>query len=236
MNIKDAIKKIKKCLALAGSSNPHEAAAAIRQAEALMREFSVTDQDVSLASVSESEAVGKTVPLVKWECMLSALVARAFGCEIFTKKHYRLRYGAPYKRERLFIFVGVGAASEVAAYAYDVLSSQCAKGRRAHIALQPKSCKPKTKTARGDLFAEGWCAGVHDKLMAFAATEKDIALIEKYMQSRYPDMQASKAQSRVTGKNVRQSDFSRGVEACEAASLERGVGTAAPLVLLGAAV
>ena len=39
MNRDDALKKIKKCLALSRSANEHEAAAALRQAQALMRDL-----------------------------------------------------------------------------------------------------------------------------------------------------------------------------------------------------
>ena len=40
-----ALAKIKKCLALAASPNPHEAAAATRQAQKLMAEYGLTETD-----------------------------------------------------------------------------------------------------------------------------------------------------------------------------------------------
>ena len=40
------IRKIKHCLALAQSANENEAATALRQAQALMREHRLTDMDV----------------------------------------------------------------------------------------------------------------------------------------------------------------------------------------------
>lgn len=49
MDKKAAIEKIRKCLALAKSANEHEAAAALRQAQALMRKYGVEDGDILMA-------------------------------------------------------------------------------------------------------------------------------------------------------------------------------------------
>ena len=43
------IRKIKRCLALSASSNETEAATAMRQAQALMREYRLTELDVQLS-------------------------------------------------------------------------------------------------------------------------------------------------------------------------------------------
>lgn len=53
MDKNTAIDKIKKCLALSKSDNPHEAAAALRQAQKLMALYKVDALDVSLADVTE---------------------------------------------------------------------------------------------------------------------------------------------------------------------------------------
>ena len=155
MNRDDALQKIKKCLALASSSNPHEAAVAMRQAQKLMQQFGLSEVDVTLADVAESTALAKTVDLVQWEAVLSSMVAQAFGCHAYTSQRRKLSQTLTYRRERVYVFVGVGAAAEVASYAYDVLSRQCAKDRRAHIATQPKTCKPKTKIRIYQNYAKG---------------------------------------------------------------------------------
>ena len=51
-----AIRKIKHCLALAQSANENEAATALRQAQALMREYRLTEMDVKLSDVGEVES------------------------------------------------------------------------------------------------------------------------------------------------------------------------------------
>ncbi len=50
------IRQIKRCLALSKSSNETEAATAMRQAQALMREYRLTEIDVRLSDVGEVES------------------------------------------------------------------------------------------------------------------------------------------------------------------------------------
>lgn len=51
------ISKIKKCLALAKSNNPHEAAAALRQARKMMTQYQINEADVLLSDIGEMTAV-----------------------------------------------------------------------------------------------------------------------------------------------------------------------------------
>ena len=55
MKNEKVLEKIKKCLRLAKSSNPHEAAAAMRQAQKLMEKYNLTERDVDLTDVEMSE-------------------------------------------------------------------------------------------------------------------------------------------------------------------------------------
>jgi len=228
-----ALSKIKKCLALAKSSNPHEAASAMRQAQKLMAEYSVTDIDVTLADVSEVGAVARHKAMTRWETNLSKMVSDAFGCHCFCRTGGVLTKSLNFVKKMEFIFVGVGSAPQVAGYAYDVLSRQCANDRLAHIRKQPNSCKPITKTARGDEFASGWVLGVIGLVESFSGTERDQQLIEQYMASRYPDMREVKVKDRAKGRNVSHSDRNQGYAAGKQSQLNRGVGGVAPQGLLG---
>lgn len=230
----EALRKIKKCLALAASSNPHEAAAAMRQAQKLMEQFGLTTTDVSLADVAESKHKAPSAPLVRWESTLAHLVAKAFGCDIYTTTSRMLVTSSfTYRTTRHFVFIGVGAAAEVAGYAFDVLARQCAKDRRAHISIQPKNCKPKTKAARGDIYAEGWVVGVSQKLETFACTEAQTALITQYISERHPNMREEKAKDRTTGKNIKEADFGLGYRAGKTANLHHGVAGGQQQALIG---
>jgi hypothetical protein len=223
MNRDDALKKIKKCLALAKSSNPHEAAAAMRQAQKLMAEHQVTEVDVGLADVAEATVKTQLKTATKWEGTLARMIADAFGCEYFGIKSRYLTHGLSMATKREYVFVGMGAASQVAAYAYDVLARQCGRDRLAHIQKQPKSCKPITKTARGDEFALGWVYGVHGLVERFAGAERNQALIGQYMATKYPDLTTTKIKSRAVGRNVRYADQAAGHSAGQKAQLNRGL-------------
>ncbi|GKT19761.1 DUF2786 domain-containing protein [Acidovorax sp. SUPP2522] len=219
----EALDKIRKCLALAASPEPHEAAAALRQAQKLMAQYGLTEMDVTLADVSEVRQPAQNAPMVRWELSLAWMVAQAFGCHTFTIQRPKFGNSLQVRQQRFYVFVGVGPAPEVAGYAFEVLTRQCARDRRRYIGLQSKNCKASTKVARGDLYAEGWLSGVQDKLYPLVGNERDIALTAQYMEQRHPDMQPADVGSRVKGRNVTDNDWHRGLQAGRAAELARGM-------------
>ncbi len=229
----EALEKVKKCLALAASSNPHEAAAAMRQTQKLMAQHGLDEQDVSLSDVAECAQDAYNLPHVRWESHLSNIVADAFGCVVHTGIRLSLKGHLHHKRVRTYTFTGVGPAAEVAGYAFTVLSRQCAKGRRAHIKQQPKNCKPKTKVARGDAYADGWVFGVAEKLEQFAAKPEHTQLVKAYLEKKYPNMGESKPKDRTAGKNVSYDDQWHGIQAGRKAELHTAVNGAAARPALG---
>lgn len=227
----EAIDKIKKCLALASSPEAHEAAAALRQAQKLMEQFNVNDLDISMADVCEASQRAKNVPIVRWETSLASMVATAFGCVHLTTVQPQLR-ASGWRNERRYVFIGVSPASEIAGYAFEVLADQCAKGRRLYMAAQSKNCKPKTKVARGDRYAEGWIVAIDGKLERFAGRAEDSQLIERYMEQKYPDLIEAKVKDRTTGRNISDSHWFAGHRDGQKANLNHGIGgRAAPQAL-----
>ena len=222
----EAIEKIKKCMALASSPEAHEAAAALRQAQKLMSQFELSELDVTLADVSEQSQRARNVVLVVWESALASMVASAFGCRRLTTTNLILKDGR-LKRERNFVFIGVDPSPEIAAYAFDVLSEKCAKGRRAHMSLQSKNCKPKTKVARGDKYAEGWIMAVADTLDTFAGREQDAELIERFMEQKYPQLKTVEAKDRTKGRNLSDNDWHAGHRDGKKVDLHHGLNAAA---------
>lgn len=218
-----ALAKIKKCLALGKSPNPNEAATAMRQAQKLMAEHLVTPDDVALADVTMKSCSTRMASTPTWEVMLARLICNAFGCEmIWTRDGGRLLTNRIAYTRRV-VFYGIANAPEIAGYAWDVLSRQCAKGRLAHIRKQPGRCKPITLSARGDQYAIGWVCGVREKLQAFAAPAPTL-LLEQYMNATWPNNTAGKGSDRTKGRNVSTNDFYKGARDGEAASLNHGVG------------
>jgi hypothetical protein len=232
MTSDQALAKIKKCLALAKSQNPHEAAAAMRQAQKLMAEHNLDEQEVSLADIAESGVAAISTANNLWESALSHAVANAFSCSIFSRVSWGgPRWGSPAKK-RQYVFIGVGAAAEVASYAYEVLSRQCAKARLEHVRKQPKTCKPITKTARGDQFALGWAIGVREMLDKFANSERNQELLESYMATKHADLKTVKPKDRSVGRNVRNDDIHQGVISGRSAKLQHAVNGGAQQGLL----
>jgi len=113
MDTNPIIEKIKKLLALANSSNEHEAALAASHAQRLLSEHNLAMADIEAAHRPEKAdkveaTVSKTLP--KWLRHLSAGVSTAFDCQAI--HHPALG--------RL-TFIGVGADVQIAAYTFTFL-------------------------------------------------------------------------------------------------------------------
>lgn len=108
------IEKIKKLLALANSSNEHEAALAASHAQRLLSEHNLAMADIE-SSVKPDKAdtveaqVSKTLP--KWVRHLSAGVSTAFDCR-----------SVHYPSTGKLTFIGVGADVQIAAYTFAYLN------------------------------------------------------------------------------------------------------------------
>lgn len=236
LNSDQAIAKIRKCLALSRSANEHEAAAALRQAQALMRQHGLSEDDARLSDVAEQVSRPRAPAINRWEAILASLIDDAFGTQHFNQHRVRL-LGLSVKRWREVVFIGVGAAPQVAAFAFDVLFRQCAKDRLMHIRRQPKACKPATLTARGDQFAIGWVLAVRQLVERYAGSSGDQLLIEQYKAAHYPDLSTVKPRDTRVGRNVRDADLEAGFSAGKAARLDKGLPGAAdtPLLTRGSA-
>ena len=137
------------------------------------------------------------------------------------------------RRTLKYVFIGIGPTAEVAAYAYEVLSRQCAKDRRAYIGKQPKNCKPKTKVARGDAYAEGWLSGISAKLEKFAAKPEHESVLLAHMKAKHPNLKTVTAKNRIAGKNVTGNERWHGHQDGRKANLNHAVGGAAGQPALG---
>ena len=171
------IRKIKRCLALSKSSNENEAATAMRQAQALMREYRLTELDVHLSDVGEVESgMARAKRRPTWDRHLSSIVATAFGCQTLAKQHWCRTASRVVDRA---LFVGVTPAPQIAMYAYETLLAKLALARREYVAQVRagvrRSCySPETA---GDHFALAWVSAVHHKIQDLVPQgEEDIAI------------------------------------------------------------
>ena len=152
------LKKIKKCLALAKSCNPNEAAAAMRQAKKLMEMHSVTETELELSRVTEfvAEAPNKSTPA--WTSSLIASIAKAFECKAVLSR----------TRGRTEIkFIGFDHGPEVAAFTLDILVRALVKARKNFLASYSRLSPPE-KRQKGKVFSEGWVVGIGAEVSRFS--------------------------------------------------------------------
>lgn len=214
------IAKIKKCLALAKSSNEHEAATALRQAQKLMAAYSLTELDVGASDIDEQDArSGASTKPVLWECALSGIVAETFGCEVFFA-------GSENSRPGVWRFVGIAPAPEIAKYAYSVLFRQLKRARSQHIKSVLKRCGPATRSRRADLFCEGWIQTATSKLGTFSGQDEKSELVVGYLAAKYQLNEIS-GRDRNQGRSLTErdrGDLDSGRRSGRNAELHRGVG------------
>lgn len=161
-----AIRKIKHCLALAQSANENEAATALRQAQALMREYRLTEMDVKLSDVGEVEsALFRAKRRPAWDQQLSIAVADAFSCTTLRRQTWCSARGQIIE---CATFVGVSPAQNIALYAYEALHTKLTQARKEYCSavrsgVHRSRYSPETA---GDHFALAWVWEVQSKLKA----------------------------------------------------------------------
>jgi len=171
------IRKIKRCLALSASSNETEAATAMRQAQALMREYRLKEVDVRVSDVEEVQSEKYRInrrPM--WDRHLSAIVARAFGVCPLDVRRWSTPEGRVVSRAQ---FVGVTPAPQIAMYAYEALLGKLTTARREYIALvrAGRRCSSYSPETVGNHFALAWVSAVQGKVHDLVPRgEEDIAL------------------------------------------------------------
>ncbi|PLY35978.1 hypothetical protein F164LOC_17145 [Pectobacterium carotovorum] len=180
MNNEKYLNKIKKLLNLARrSTNTNEAANAMSQAQAMMRQHGLTENDVDLMAINEADSKAspsKAQKTPKYMAGLMQLICDAFGVQSYLSFKRDFLGG----RQNTVIFYGPNERPQIAAYAFDVLARQMMKARREFSAGQRKSIKPSTKIARADSFCEGWVLGVWQVVDSFVVSDTEATLISAY--------------------------------------------------------
>jgi hypothetical protein len=183
MDKEKAIRKIKALAALVASDNPHEAEAAARQMAAMMEQYRIEEGELRAAEVEECAArAGAVKEPVKWECRLALAVAEFYGAELLFSPGF-CGYGGEWR------FIGVAPAGQLAEYAFEQLFTKAKSARRAYMAEKLKRIKvQKNKSAKADLFSEGWVRAVAAKLPRTRRTEPQRTAIDAYMQQKHPSL------------------------------------------------
>ncbi|AOJ81189.1 hypothetical protein WS86_11605 [Burkholderia savannae] len=223
MDRNTAIAKIRKCLALSKSSEPHEAAAALRQAQKLMKQFGIDHPELLAAGVSEEwvKSAAARRP-VRYEVALAGVVADAYGCELLFRRQLNDTCTAIVGG---YTFVGVAPASEIAKYTFDVFARQLRAARRDYIQTKLRRCGPKNKTARADEFCEGWVYAVRQQMQNASRTDEQKTMIDAYMRANHGEVREFEPRTRDVAGRRTTDDHWRGVEQGRSAVVRPGVGT-----------
>lgn len=209
------LKKVRQCLALAKqATNEHEAAAAMRQAQNLMRKHKISESDIDFSYVQHERVETDCKKVVSYHAALLHLIKRVFG----------VRFVVDMKPDGTFeaSFIGINPQAELAKYCYEVLWSKLKQTRQEYVKQQPKQCKRATKVARGDRFAEGWVFGIARTVEEFALSEKETSIIERYMAQEFPDLSSSSPLKRGKKANTKKAVLD-GIAAGRQESLHRPV-------------
>jgi len=164
MTSDQAMRKVLRCLRMSKASNPHEAAAALRQARALMKKFGLTESDAAASEITSADAPtrsrGGMVP--NSVAVLAAIIAEGYRCEVLIK---RVRDHAGRGSTRI-AFHGLSSDAQVSAYAFTVLRRQLDADKSVHLKNEERRRRRRYTQAKrsqlGELFAMGWAYAVRD--------------------------------------------------------------------------
>ncbi len=178
MEQKRIIDKICKCLRLSESCNPNEAAAALRQAQGLMKKYGVYSDRFAAMLVDERAVASHSAnnpPF--WLLALSNLVADAFSCRAYLSRQ---------KGETVaFHFIGMTYAPELCIYIFTLLYRNLRQARSGFIASIEGEIERIEKTRRGDVFAQAWLFRVAKQVQRFAQDFTSEQAIDSYISEKY---------------------------------------------------
>ena len=211
MNRADAIRKIKACLRRAASSNANEAAMALRQAQAMMREHGVNSAEVGDVEHADVKTRSRSHVPPQSQVALAGMCADGFGCKMIILGSWN---GMSVR------FYGVDGAAEIAAYSFTVLRRQLDHDRRAHISRVRKRAN---RDARGEAFALAWVFAVSDLFPKAAIDESKRELIAETMRTMHPNSESTSGRDLTKKGKARDDDYSAGHNAGRNAHLRTGV-------------
>ena len=177
------IARIKKCLALGKSSEPHEAAAAIRQAQKLMEKFGIEADDVEGDVITSELVITPEPPKRKYPMYIIGIyqaVANAFGVSaIFetTRKYGRSGHDWDFDLRLGVRYFGTGNSAMMAKYTHEVMWNAMMKAWRQHQKAMWREAMPGERQA----FWLGWLAAVDRTIQNFARPEGHSERLKKAM-------------------------------------------------------
>lgn len=228
MDLETALKKVKKCLALSRSANEHEAAAALRQARALMEKFNLSAEGVLALGAGETKIKARYKSRApRWDQILSHAAGSQFDCEIIFE-------WAPSIGSR-WVFVCEGSNPEVAAYAYEVLLRQLSRAKAVFLEEElPVSLGLGLRRKLGARFALGWVSKIWVALNEYAGEERETSeAVKAYMKLRGEAKEKDFGKFKEAGNSLERYAMAVGIRKGAQAQLHRGVRPGGDQALIG---
>lgn len=176
--------KLLKCLALSKSAEPHEAAAAMRQAQKLMAELGLSETDLLAEGIDSVEIKTREgFGSCRLMNMLCSLVCQTFGVDAVFERN-------PGTAGRLNVrYIGPKDRVMMAEYCHKVLWRAMMKSWDALLLTRPYY---KGQGGQRQAFCEAWLVTVQDKVSALVVSDKEQTAIASYKQARYGKLEVMK--------------------------------------------
>jgi hypothetical protein len=216
--------KIKKCLALSQSSEPAEAASALRQAQKMMELHGISQADVGRAQLGSAQVKSKaSVSRIKdWELSLLSMTAKAFGCRLMwtnSSSYAKDVFGT-------YTLIGLKHQVELAQYTCHVMQRKLIKARQQFVAELPERGR-EYKTRQADGFCHGWIQAVAKTVHDFALPDEAKQLIEDELARLAP------LKAKVKERAIGAEGFYAGREAGSGESIHRPLNERDPVLQIG---
>lgn len=206
--------KIKKCLALAGSSNSNEAATALRQAQKLMAKNGITETVIADSNITEGRIDLKSAKRMSIEeTWLLSICMGVFGVRVLRTKgdlHVRL--------------FGEKDAIDICKYAYDVLNTQLTYAtEKMRVELKQQGNSGGELRRKLGTYRKGWLSEVNGKVEKLHDPKMEQS-IERVMKAA---VGGGKIRNKTSKYSVKREDagvYEKGRQDGERASLNRAMG------------
>jgi hypothetical protein len=198
------LSKIKKCLALSTSPEPHEAAAAMRQAQKLMEKLGVTAEEVEAPDISEAmvktrEGYGNC----RYMNMLTKVIIDAFAVDVVYSRN-------PGSANRLNVrYFGPKSRVMLAEYTHRVLQRSIEDAWAKYLERRPWM---KSVGGKRQAFYLGWLWAVSDKVSAIIPTEVETKATKRFIALRCGELSVFEDRKRTP---LDQSAVAEGMAAAE---------------------
>jgi len=196
------ISKLKKCLALSASPEPHEAAAALRHAQKLMRELDLTEAD--LLGLELADALVKTregFGACRTMNFLASIIQDTFGVQCIFERN-------PGSANRLNVrYVGPRDRVLMAEYSHKVVWRAMQASWDTVLMKWPLL---KGNSGKRQAFHIGWLCGVREKIEALVPSDEETAAVNSWIARKYGELTPGKE---VRKKPLNAAAFHAGQEA-----------------------